>query len=113
MLIARVFATVANFMLFFAGSFYRRIRHRMRKHQFEKMAPTAKKPMFHECRVCGLNSDMAPRGSFRYCSQCTGQQCYCKEHIRNHEHVVEKSMQPAVGSGQGTRDREGLNLMIG
>ncbi|MEX2170633.1 MAG: hypothetical protein WD851_15060 [Pirellulales bacterium] len=85
-----VLATVADFLLFFAGSLWRYVRHRQRRHRFEKMAPTAKKAMSHECRVCGLTSDMAPKVSFRYCSQCSGQQCYCPDHIRSHEHVIAK-----------------------
>lgn len=91
-----VLATVADFLLFFSGSLWRRVSQARRRQRFRSLSPIAKKNMWHECRVCGLTSDMAPKGSFRYCSQCAGQQCYCKEHIRNHEHVVEKGSKQAA-----------------
>jgi len=25
---------------------------------------------------------------FRYCSKCAGNQCYCSEHLFNHEHIL-------------------------
>lgn len=91
-----VLATVANFLLFFAGKLWRHVNHARRRQKFKTLAPKTKKAMWHECRVCGLTSEMAPKGTFRYCSQCAGQQCYCKEHIRNHEHVVDKGSKQAA-----------------
>jgi len=55
-------------------------------------AETRAKPIQHECRVCGLTSGMAPKTAFRYCSQCAGQQCYCPDHLRDHEHVTEEQL---------------------
>jgi hypothetical protein len=41
----------------------------------------------HKCRICGLTSEQAPRMQFRYCSKCEGDNCYCAEHLPDHEHV--------------------------
>jgi hypothetical protein len=38
--------------------------------------------------LCGKTSESHPDLDFRYCSKCAGDQCYCPEHIRNHEHVL-------------------------
>jgi hypothetical protein len=89
-----VLAAVLNFLLFFGVDIWQRMRyaHRRHKHQFKTRAGKTK--VTHECRVCGISSAMAPKTAFRYCSQCAGQQCYCPDHIRSHEHVL------AVGSRQ-------------
>jgi Pyruvate/2-oxoacid:ferredoxin oxidoreductase delta subunit len=42
----------------------------------------------HRCYVCGKTDVSHPQLDFRYCSKCAGDQCYCPEHIRNHEHVL-------------------------
>jgi membrane associated rhomboid family serine protease len=81
-----VLAAVANFLLFFAGSLVGRVKQAKRRADFQRRAIPA--PVRHECRVCGLTSDMAPRTAFRYCSQCAGQSCYCPDHLKNHEHVA-------------------------
>jgi hypothetical protein len=38
--------------------------------------------------VCGKTDLSNPKMDFRYCSKCAGNQCYCADHIFNHEHVV-------------------------
>ncbi|MGL4513471.1 MAG: hypothetical protein ACRCT8_10300 [Lacipirellulaceae bacterium] len=79
-------AAVANFFLFFTGNLVRGFKQARRKADFQRRAtPT---PVRHECRTCGLTSDMAPRTAFRYCSQCAGQCCYCPDHLKNHEHAA-------------------------
>jgi hypothetical protein len=42
----------------------------------------------HRCRICGKTDLSDPQLDFRYCSKCGGEQCYCPEHIYNHEHVL-------------------------
>lgn len=44
-------------------------------------------PYNHRCRVCGRTDISNPELEFRYCSRCAGYQCYCEDHINNHEHV--------------------------
>lgn len=83
-------AAIANVLLFFGAEIVRDMRqgHRRMTQQAKTLKTPAK--VMHECRVCGLTSEMAPKASFRYCSQCAGQCCYCPEHLREHEHVVEE-----------------------
>lgn len=88
-----VVAAVANYFAFFWKEHYRDIKDHHRRTVFRaKAAPGGKSErIVHTCAVCGLSSADEPRTSFRYCSQCDGQRCYCPEHIRDHEHVVERS----------------------
>ena len=83
-----VLATVLNYLLFFGREHWREFRFAHRRHTFQVKAKKATAAPKHACRVCGLSSDEAPRTLFRYCSKCTGQCCYCPEHIRDHEHVT-------------------------
>jgi hypothetical protein len=84
-----IIATVLNYLLFFGAEHWRELRHGQRRRSFQAKAKRAIKPPKHVCEVCGLNSDESPRTLFRYCSKCAGLRCYCPDHIRNHEHVVE------------------------
>ncbi|MEQ8848119.1 hypothetical protein [Botrimarina sp.] len=83
-----VLATVADYLLFFGYGAVKRLGEARRRQEFRAKAERAAKPIVHECRVCGLTNQMAPRTAFRYCSKCAGQQCYCPDHLGNHEHVV-------------------------
>ncbi|MCC6491650.1 MAG: hypothetical protein IT424_01365 [Pirellulales bacterium] len=82
-----VLATVANYLLFFGPEHVRQWRHGQRRRSFQSQARRATAPARHQCVVCGLSSEDSPRTLFRYCSKCAGQQCYCPEHIHNHEHI--------------------------
>jgi hypothetical protein len=42
----------------------------------------------HRCHKCGKTDLTHPQIEFRYCSKCVGEECYCSEHIANHEHTV-------------------------
>ena len=83
-----ILAAVANFFLFFAYSSLQGLRQARRRRGFRRKVAEGNKPVTHECRVCGLTSEMAPKTAFRYCSKCAGQCCYCPEHIKDHECVV-------------------------
>ena len=89
-----VLATTLNYILFFGREHVREWRYGQRKRAFRSEAKRATAPAKHVCAVCGLSSATEPRTLFRYCSKCTGQRCYCPEHIRDHEHVIEQ--EPAV-----------------
>lgn len=80
---------ILNYWLFFWRDHLRGVKQTVRRKRFEAKAGSASR-LVHVCHTCGLTSTDAPRTSFRYCSQCAGQVCYCPEHIRNHEHVVER-----------------------
>jgi len=83
-----VLATVFNYLLFFGREHWRALRHGRRRRSYRAKATKALAPAKHTCVVCGLSSTDEPRTLFRYCSKCTGQRCYCPEHIRDHEHVT-------------------------
>ena len=89
-----IIATVLNYLLFFGREHIREWRQGQRKRTFQSQAKRATAPAKHVCAVCGLSSADSPRTLFRYCSKCSGQRCYCPEHIRDHEHVIDK--EPAV-----------------
>ena len=42
---------------------------------------------FHRCAACGRTERDAPSLEFRVCSDCTGGEEYCSEHLRNHRHL--------------------------
>jgi hypothetical protein len=86
-----VLAATGNFLLFFAGDIANRIRagRRRMSHQARVFAaaPDEHEPR-HRCRICGKTELSDPKADFRYCSKCAGNQCYCADHIFNHEHVL-------------------------
>jgi hypothetical protein len=84
-------ASLANYILFFARDHWRTLKQGQRRRVFQAKATKATAAPRHVCRVCGVNSDDSPKTLFRYCSKCTGQECYCPEHIRDHEHVIAES----------------------
>ena len=85
-----IVASVLNYALFFGRAHWLDLKHWRRRQAYRaKTAKTSATPL-HRCRICGLDSRESPRTLFRYCSKCKGQQCYCPEHIRDHEHVGEE-----------------------
>jgi hypothetical protein len=87
-------AVVIDFLIFLGVDVWQWARHWWRGQRFRhqiRSGQAAQAKFFHECRVCGLTSHMAPRAAFRYCSKCDGQCCYCPEHLESHEHVVSKT----------------------
>lgn len=66
----------------------RRGRHEKRAIDFKSELRRAKntRGFLHRCAVCGVTDTERPDLEFRYCSLCAGYECYCQEHIKNHEH---------------------------
>ena len=86
-----VLAATGNFLLFFAGDIVSQIRTGRRRMAFQAQAfaeEADKREPRHRCRVCGKTDLSDPKLDFRYCSKCAGNQCYCSEHLFNHEHVL-------------------------
>ena len=82
-----VLASVGNYLVFFASGLVSRVRNSARRAQWErKQLDTAAVPR-HTCTTCGVDSNVAPRMDFRYCSQCEGEHAYCENHLRDHQHV--------------------------
>ena len=92
----QVLASVGNFLLFFGGEIAGTMRYRRRKMaaQAQRIADDKNGPQpRHRCHICGKTDLTNPEMDFRYCSKCAGDQCYCPEHIFNHEHVLAESDQ--------------------
>lgn len=96
-----VLASVSNFLLFFGREIWARMKtgHRRMTSQAARVAGTKKR--VHRCTICGITSEVDRNLDFRYCSKCAGAQCYCPEHIRNHEHVTQ-----TIGPG-GSYEKSG------
>jgi membrane associated rhomboid family serine protease len=85
-----ILAALGNFFLFFGGNLWLDLRsgkRRIAQNAARKESRTKSEPR-HRCHVCGKTDQTNPEMDFRYCSKCSGDQCYCPEHIRNHQHVV-------------------------
>lgn len=83
-----VLAPVINYLLFFGKNILTRTvstsKNHYRKKSFEnKMKKSAYR---HKCEVCGITDSEDTNMEFRYCSKCSGNKCYCINHIKNHEH---------------------------
>ncbi|HBO44305.1 MAG TPA: hypothetical protein DD670_10315 [Planctomycetaceae bacterium] len=87
--IAMTSASVVNFFVFFGKDVFLRVIHGHRSMKQQASRITERKKPRHVCVVCGITNLTHPGMDFRYCSKCRGQQCYCEEHLRNHEHVDE------------------------
>lgn len=85
-----VVASIGNFLLFFARDIIVTLKYG-RRQLAKKTSQFAGRDAgpFHSCTVCGITDKTHPQMDFRYCMECTGQRCYCSEHINNHEHVKE------------------------
>ena len=89
-----IIASVFNYLVFFGRDHWRELKQGQRRRSFQAATTKASQAPVHTCRICGLDSNASPRTSFRYCSKCAGQQCYCPEHIADHEHVLEAEATP-------------------
>jgi hypothetical protein len=87
----QIIAATGNFLVFFGADLVRSARSRgravARAADRAATAGRAAQPR-HRCRICGKTDLSNPELDFRYCTKCSGEECYCPEHIRNHEHVV-------------------------
>ncbi len=100
-----IVASVFNYLLFFGRDHWRDIKNRYRRKSYQSQTRKASGALVHECLVCGLDSEKAPKTLFRYCSKCEGQCCYCPEHIHDHEHVVtgkDEASEPQLANAEET-----------
>jgi hypothetical protein len=92
-----VLASIGNYLIFFAPSLLGRVKNLQRRMQWDaRQYDTGDAPR-HICATCGIDSNSHPKMDFRYCSRCDGEQAYCEEHLRNHEHVERTSIQDERG----------------
>jgi hypothetical protein len=86
-----VLAATGNFLVFFARDIVQRIRSGRRHMQQQVRRASFKQDRDeprHRCVVCGKTDLTHPQMDFRYCSKCAHDECYCADHIFNHEHSV-------------------------
>jgi hypothetical protein len=83
-----ILAATATFLVFFARDMWMSMRAHQRRTTFAAQHVTDDREPRHRCRICGKDSNTHPQLDFRYCSKCAGAQCYCPEHLANHEHVL-------------------------
>lgn len=82
---------VGNFLIFFGRDIVLSVimgRRRMNMQAQGIGRQKEEREPRHVCHVCGKTDLTHPELDFRYCSKCAGDQCYCPEHLRAHEHVV-------------------------
>lgn len=85
----QILASIGNILLFFGRDIVLSMRQRRRQMAREaQRASRSEREPRHVCHVCGKTDITHPQLDFRYCSKCSGDQCYCPEHIQNHAHVV-------------------------
>ena len=85
-------AIMANFLLFFGRDLYLTFRLRGRTISKKTVAiARPADPVRHRCRICNRTNVSDPQLDFRYCSKCVGDQCYCSDHIFNHQHVTSET----------------------
>ena len=87
----QIIAAVGNFLVFFGPDLVRNAasRRRAMARAADRAASAGRSAQpRHRCRICGKTDLTNPELDFRYCSKCAGDECYCPEHIRNHEHVL-------------------------
>jgi hypothetical protein len=86
-----VLASISNFLIFFGKDIFLLMRsHRWRMGRKVRKFATQNNPV-HCCTICGITDKDDPTMEFRYCTKCAGTLCYCRDHIRNHEHITSAS----------------------
>jgi len=86
-----ILASISNFLVFFASDLVRWLRsgrRRITQQTRQVSAPKDEDEPRHRCHKCGKTDLTHPQVEFRYCSKCAGEECYCREHLGNHEHTV-------------------------
>lgn len=83
-----VLAPIINYLIFFGKDIVKGTVSTSKNHYRKKSFESKMKiPTFrHKCEVCGITEVDDPNMEFRYCSKCSGNKCYCINHIKNHEH---------------------------
>ncbi|MDU5110663.1 MAG: hypothetical protein E6248_09455 [Clostridium sp.] len=79
---------VLNFFIFFGKQLVTGTRSNATNFKRQQKFKSQSRPIevLHRCEVCGITEAQDPKMEFRYCSKCSGKQCYCINHIRDHEH---------------------------
>ncbi len=82
-----ILASIGNYLTFFGPGLLGRVRNTARRAKWERQQLNNDAAPRHTCTTCGVDSNIAPRMDFRYCSQCEGEHAYCMAHLKDHQHV--------------------------
>ena len=85
-----VLASISNFLIFFSRDLVQRVKTGRRQMEYKAQASATRereRAPRHRCAICGKTDVSHPQMDFRYCSKCAGDECYCSEHLRSHEHT--------------------------
>lgn len=82
--------SISNYFLFFGRDIFSGVKRRGSSHSRMKAFSPASKGTVHKCAVCGMTEAEDRTMDFRYCSTCEGAYEYCRDHLKNHEHVTKK-----------------------
>jgi ribosomal protein L37AE/L43A len=85
-----IVAAVSNFLIFFGGTIFYKVRYGHRQVVRQANAIANRDKPLHVCAVCGINDKTDRNMDFRYCSKCEPPLAYCTEHLRNHKHVPDQ-----------------------
>ena len=85
----QILAAVGSVLLFFGKDIVLNMKANKRRmtRQAKRVAESGNETPRHRCRICGKTNLTDPQMDFRYCSKCEGEDCYCPEHLTNHEHT--------------------------
>jgi membrane associated rhomboid family serine protease len=82
-----ILAAVGNYLLFFGSDIFWRAKSGRRQMERQVKSNSSKKEPYHRCQICGITDLSHPEMDFRYCPDCQGTPCYCRDHIFSHEHL--------------------------
>jgi len=84
-----VLSGVTNYLLFFGSDLYLWTKRGARRMSSPRAIPSPYRAVRaapnHTCIVCGANDIENPNQEFRYCSKCSGNPCFCSEHLKEHK----------------------------
>lgn len=83
-----ILASLMNFFIFFSKDIYYKLKYRSKrvKNKVENKVMSSRPK--HQCVICGKSDISHPHTDFRYCSTCNPEQCYCEDHLNNHDHIL-------------------------
>jgi hypothetical protein len=89
-----IIAGVLNYLIFFGGDLYTWAKRGTRRMSLPRAVPSLHRTRAtprHQCITCGATDSDNPDLEFRYCSKCTGNPCFCIQHLdehKAHQHTI-------------------------
>jgi hypothetical protein len=84
-----VISGVINYLIFFGTDLYVWAKRSARRISSPRSIPSlhrvTRTTHHHQCVTCGANDSDNPDLEFRYCSKCTGNPCFCSQHLNEHK----------------------------